>query len=65
MYTWGSDSGQNTVVFLFHGAGECALTWSLVGEELARKSNYFVVAYDMRGHGLFQNDQQGSNLDVI
>ena len=50
-FTWGTDTGSNPILFFLHGAGECGLTWLALCEEMANKSNSYLIAYDLRGHG--------------
>ncbi len=50
-FTWGNDTGSNPVLFFVHGAGECGQTWTALCEEMSSKSPYFMVSYDLRGHG--------------
>ena len=48
---------------LLHGLGATAHTWSLVGELLC--SHYQTIAFDLRGHGLSDQPEQGYDLVTI
>ncbi|KAF5283422.1 hypothetical protein FQA39_LY04798 [Lamprigera yunnana] len=59
--------GQNgPIVFLIHGGGYSALTWSLFVEDLLTKVVCQVVAIDLRGHGgTNTKDEEHLSLDIL
>lgn len=63
VYTTGN---TGPLLFLIHGGGYSALTWSLFTEEITNKIECQVMAIDLRGHGNTITDNEDNlSLDIL
>ncbi|HTI15680.1 MAG TPA: alpha/beta hydrolase [Dictyobacter sp.] len=59
----GQENSDNVPLVLFHGLGASADTWRLTAEYLCEQ--YHVLAFDLRGHGLSDQPEQGYDISLI
>lgn len=55
--------GDDIPLVLLHGLSTTADTWRLVARKLSQR--YFVIAFDLRGHGLSEQSPDGYDLVTI
>jgi pimeloyl-ACP methyl ester carboxylesterase len=59
----GEENTDNIPVLLLHGLGATADTWRLSAEYLCHQ--HYLLAFDMRGHGLSQQPQDGYEMATV